>query len=253
MSCGPLRRYVHRGRYSRVTVSTRPGREALYADFATHFAPHDLKCESEFMMGYRVVDGKRIALPAEPPDMEDGAEWYEPRAYCGGSAEWFKYGAKVAKWSGVVAIHCRNRPHVPKRNWSLANWVALVEALRGAGLAERIVCIGTRAAALAVPGCEDARALPLARQMDVLHSAAYAVGPSSGPMHLGHHSGCPVAVWCGGDKGERGATRRNYTSAWNPFRVPCMTIGVPNWRPPVIRAFGCVKRLVAMIKGKKGA
>jgi len=233
MSCGPLRRYVHKGRYSKVTVSTRPGREALYADFATYFKPHDIKCESEFMMGYVVVDGKRHALPLESPDMDGGAEWYEPQAYAGGSAEWFVYGEQRPEWAGVTVFHARNRPHCIERNWPIANWAALAKALREAGLANRVVCIGSPVAAMAVDGCEDARGLPLAEQMNILHSAAYAVGMSSGPMHLAQHCKCPVVVWCGGGPSERKDTQANYLRRWNVHGTVCRAEQYASWKPEV--------------------
>jgi len=233
MSIGPLRYYVRRKGFDKVTVCTRPGRDALYADFATHFEPHDIQCESSMMLGYEMVDGKQVNLPVERPVMLRGDEWYQPRGYIGGRVEWKTYGVMDAKWVGVVVFHARKRKHVVARNWGISKWTALADDLRSRGVAGRIVCVGSPDASQAVPGCEDARSLPLAQQMDVLHSASYAVGPSSGPMHLAQHCNCPVVVWCGGGQSERSETSGRYIKAWNVFGAPSHIEKYASWNPPV--------------------
>jgi len=233
MSIGPLRYYVHQHGFDKVTVCTRPGREALYADFATEFKPHDIQCESALMSGYKLVDGNRVDLPVERPRIPNADDWYRPQTYNGGRAEWRVYGEMRAERLGVTVFHARNRPHCPERNWPVKNWTALADNLRKASLAEKIVCIGTPEAAAMVPGCDDARSVSLAGQMDILHSAAYAVGVSSGPMHLAQHCKCPVVVWCGGGAGEQANTQRRYKEAWNPFLVPFIAVREGSWQPLV--------------------
>ena len=225
--------------YGQTLVWTRPGREILYADFAK-VAAHNIKCEGMMMSGYTNTDGgKRYTstsdlLPQLPPDavvrrMSEYSTGLRP--------EFRRYGTPSAAFAGVTVFHARNRAHVTMRNWPVKNWSALAEKLRKAGLADRVVCIGTPEAAAKVPGCEDARSFDLGAQMNIMASARWAIGPSSGPMHIAEHCGCPVVVWCGGAAHERAETQRRYRSTWNPFRVPCHAEQYASWRPAVGAVF----------------
>ena len=132
----------------------------------------------------------------------------------------------------MVIVHARNRvKHVPTRNWSQTQWNRLARLMVKEGIAQRIVCIGLPDTARMVEGALDMRDAPLSGQMDILAAAQLAIGPSSGPMHLAQHCGCPVVVWCGGGKEERRRTAMRYRKGWNPFNVPARAYEYASWNP----------------------
>lgn len=224
--------------YKQVTICSRPGMEALYADFATTFIPHGIVCVGDCHHTTGRTQPSAIALKEHDPP---GATilrtldvmWGMGPKLIANQAVFVPYGKKQAQWEGAFVIHARSRGHVPSRNWSQANWNRLARRLRRKGLVQRIVCIGTKRDALLVEGACDMRGAPLREQMDVLASAKMAMGPSSGPMHLAQQcgKGCPVFIWCGGGKPERDGTARRYKKGWNPFRTRARAQIVPSWRP----------------------
>ena len=223
--------------YERVIVSTRPSRNALYADFATDFRPHDIECECAFVWPCRdaVVDYSRIGAL-----IVKGAELmpitiYNP--FLPDQREYVGYGKFDQQYEGVIVLHARNRKHIPARNWPAHKWAWVVDELRKAGVTERFVCIGHPGSAFAIPGCDDLRGIDLAEQMNVLRSAKAAMGASSGPMHLASlcgsldAGGCPHMVWCGGEPSESSSTIKYYEKLWNPFGTKVLAYARPDWNP----------------------
>lgn len=215
--------------FDSVVVCSRPGRKALYNDFATEFIAHDIECESQFMW----------PMPDPTITRDVIARWSRPQAVClailpycpGQAAEFRRYGTRKKEFEDVTVLHARSRPHVLARNWPLEWWETLVADMRNEGIVDRVVCIGTPSHALHVAGTDDCRGATLSEQMDILASAKFAVGPSSGPMHLASHCGCPHVVWCGGGPQERVETARRYRSAWNPFGTRVVAVPYASWRP----------------------
>lgn len=222
----------HRARmYGNALVCTRRGREAIWTDFAK-VLPHDMDCESS------------IVSPRNGLDVPQDRMEYWRQMLCGAPfpvceylpgmrehAEFIVYGTETRKYAGVTVFHARSRDHVHARNWPTSRWQALADGLRKKGLADRIVCIGSPSASSVVPECEDLRGLPLAEQMNVLRSAKWAIGPSSGPMHLASLCRCPHVVWCGGAHSERMNTASRYRNHWNPHGTPVLAVPYATWRP----------------------
>jgi hypothetical protein len=215
--------------YGKVVVCTRPARHALYADFATEFQPHSIECEG--------VIASATAATAPSPKLvaryvPSDAQRFAPVEYKGSpDALWHKYGRRRNEYADAVVIHGRTRPHCSERNWPQRNWNMLARRMFREGVAKRIICIGLRKHALTVEGAMDMRDAPLATTMDVLASARFAIGPSSGPMHLASFCGCPHLVWCGGPAGERDRTRKRYIVEWNPFGTFAHAHRFASWQP----------------------
>jgi hypothetical protein len=110
------------------------------------------------------------------------------------------------------------------RNWTFDRWEHVAVKLLARGLS--VVCIGHRDAALALPGCDDLRGIPLSELADILAGSGCIVGPSSGPMHFATLCGCRQVVW-----GEKWVERR-YAVDWNPFGTPVsFVVCGPGWNP----------------------
>lgn len=234
MSAGILRREALLGKH--LIISDLESCRAIYADFPHVFEPHDIVCEGDGIGARADQRGARmIANAVCAPD----AVRMTPREYRGQDAVFHRYGDPIDEFRGCVVFHARNRAHVVLRNWGISNWHQLARMLYGMGV-KRIVCVGTKTAALAVEGALDLRGAPLQRQMDVLASAWFAVGPSSGPMHLASLCGCPHVVWCGGGPEERNYTKRRYDELWNPFRTPVSANLYASWRPEYNTVHGWV-------------
>ena len=222
--------------YETVIACSHPGSAALYADFADEFIPHGIRCQSVIADATAATRPSRAEVESliTPCDRR-----FLPREYHGrGKAEWRKYGRQGKRRRGVVVVHARKRPHVPERNWPARCWNRLARHLFRAGVAERIVCVGTREHAIMAEGAVDMRGAPLAEQMDACAAAEFGIGPSSGPMHLMEHCGTPVLVWCGGGESERKRTQRRYISEWNPFGVLAHAHLHASWQPSVDTVLG---------------
>lgn len=228
MAVGPMR--FQSRMYPRVIACSRPGSAALYADFADEFIAHDMDC----------VGMCAGATSGTHPKHEELMRWVPPEAErkppmeyrASHDAEWFRYGTARSEYEDALVIHARWRQrHHTERNWPPGLWNRLARTLFRRGLADRLICIGQSGSALAVEGALDMRDAPLEQQMDVLASARFAMGPSSGPLHLAQHCGCPVLVWCGGGKQERHETQSRYERGWNPHAVPTHAHRYASWQP----------------------
>jgi len=104
-------------------------------------------------------------------------------------------------------------PNYPDELWG--DIIGRLVALYGGPVA----AVGAATDAMCLPGCDDWRDIPLDRLCDLFASAAVAVGPSSGPMHLASLCGCPHVVWT-----EREATADRYRRGWNPFGTPARAL-----------------------------
>lgn len=228
--------------YTAAIVCSRPGREALYADFCTKFIPHDIVCESSYLAPVPTgsVSEEAKGRYAAPPGTIPFAQVPYLPPYQVKPVEFVVYGQPDPDFIGVVAVHARARPYISPRNWPVAAWVEALSALAPIFKGARVVSIGSPDAAAHVPGTEDMRGLPLDRQMDLLRSAQLAIGPSSGPMHLASLCKCPHVVWCGGPRPEREETMSRYRKHWNPHGTPCLAMPWGNWRPPVARVVAWV-------------
>ena len=216
------------------TVCSRAGREALYADFATKFIPHDLACDVSGVHPISVTPevsaeiARLVALAGKHSRLQ--VTEFSTAAKSAAMTT-VVYGHHDAAYAGYILLHARHRDHVRARNWPMKNWEALVARLRHDYPSAKVGSIGSLGAALHVPGTDDLRALPLHRQMDVMRSAKLAVGPSSGPMHLASLCKCPHVVWCGGGPAERTTVASRYRSAWNPHGTPVHAEPYASWRP----------------------
>jgi len=230
---------AHARHFDRVIVCSRPSSAALYYDIATDFRSHDIQCIG---MGSRATEDTKPLTATVDALVEPGCERWPARFVppnCGAPNTeekiihcfpyYHRMGREREEWKGVVVFHARNRLHQIERNWPMENWAQLAKWIVDEGLAERIVCVGTREEARLVEGCLDMRGSPLGKQMDIAASAYLAVGPSSGWMHLASLCGCPHITWVGGK--EHVYVRRRYVDRWNPLKTRAVVLDERTWQP----------------------
>ena len=238
--------------FERRVVCSRPGMQAAYADFMTDFVAHDIECEGACV-------GAAIAHAPPPGQIarwvpQDGRMLvFHPHNYAGRRwpGTFIKYGAQDSRWLGAVVVHARNRVHVPARNWPPERWHKLARWMRRTGLADRIICVGTMAAAWCIEGALDMRGADLKTQMDVLASARLVIGPSSGPIHLASLCGAPHMCWTGGPECDDVA--ECYRSHWNPHGTLALPHPWPDWRPPVETVQEWVKEAFKTLETRDGS
>ena len=132
--------------------------------------------------------------------------------------------------SNLIAIHaraCLNKQ--PGRNWGFNKWASLVEELSGS-----VASIGQVGGAMHIPGTENMRGLPLAELCNLLAACRYAVGPSSGPLHLANACATPAVWWSGNQK-----DKERYETAWNPLKLPNVC-AAETWDPDVDEVLVCL-------------
>lgn len=225
-----------------VIACSRPTSAAVYRDFVDEFVPHDIDCEG---MITTATHGTHMPPALLMRYVPPGIERFVPREYHGSKdVLWHLYGRRRGGYAGAVVVHARYRPHVAARNWSQRNWNRLARRIFREGLAKRVICIGLRKHAMTAEGAVDMRDAPLEVQMDVLASAEFAIGPSSGPMHLASLCGCPHLVWCGGAATEWRRTCKRYKSEWNPFGTLAHAHPCASWQPHLETVWGWLGALL---------
>jgi len=251
--------------YDKVIVCAFSGWEALSADFADEFVPHDFQ---------GVACGALLRGPSAPSEAEklalcpEGAEIFPPvhtmfwgNVYdepVGDRQTYVRHGKLSSVQTGDILLHARARSDWGgKRNWAAEKWAELSAALKPS--ARMLISIGTKDGALYVPGTVEARGRPLAELMVMMRNAALCVGPSSGPMHLAALCRCPHVVWFGGDENhldddelcerKQQVLYERYTTAWNPFRTPVAPIQARDWQPSVETVASTCHRVLDALSG----
>lgn len=230
--------------YERVIVSSRPGHEALYEDFAHEFVPFtppNGQPDCHRMHGY---DGTAFSHL-----VPDGVEWMNPWDL---KADWssgppvvrdqyFIQFGTATPYKYDALIHARERKTCSERNWSRDNWLELYSALPSSWT---IGWIGTRDEAFAHPAKSslDLRGLPLRDLIQEIRAARLVLGPSSGPIHLAALCGTPHVVWSGN---YRDVPR--YSKLWNPFNVAHAML--TTWQPNVGDVFAHVGSFIPPAEG----
>ena len=236
-----LLRAIARASGRRITVCSRPGDGALFADFAHEFIAHDIKCLGQCSH----------STPDTRPDPRDVMKWIPRGVDRFAPCEQFDpirplhvvYGREVPEYRNAVVVHARNRKHAPERNWPIESCNEVVARLAADGVGP-FVCVGSVEESLPVAGTLDLRGADLQTQMDVMRSARMMFGVSSGPMHLASHCGCPHLVWYSGLHGEWQLTRDRYIELWNPHGTPAWAHFVAGWRPSVSWVLDNVRRIL---------
>ena len=101
---------------------------------------------------------------------------------------------------------------------------------------KRIACIGTKGESGWIEGTADLRGLSLEVLFDIMRSADFAFGPSSGPMHLASLCGLPHVVWSIPDN------KKRYEVNWNPLSTKVLFDSKFNWHPSPEYVFDIFKK-----------
>lgn len=241
--------------HNELTVLCRPGHEYLYEDFAKQVFVRkppgpvtSIDCQNCWVSGQRITHEtyKSIAkaglgrkqMPKgriiTPYDLQTTWETNEP-PHLGRRGSYHAYGKRGNKHEGWVAVHVRACPFKqPERDWPMAKWEELIEALH----IEHVIAVGSLDGSLRPPFAEDFRGRPLRDVCDALAWCQVIVGPSSGPLALAMLCGTPVVWWSPNIKDES-----RFDRLWNPFGVRQQKVE-NNWDPdPVEVEYACRKFL----------
>ncbi len=218
--------------YDSTVVCCRRGNEALYADFATDFVPHQIRGTAECNQARQIENPREVqrVLDLVPRD----ADHLKPLGHQPLTRQQFiPFGERQADLETDVLFHPRGRNFGTDRNWNESKWEALISSLSRQGL--RVGCIGLSRATVDVDGdIIDHRDVPLDQTMNLIASTRLVIGPSSGPMHLASLCKTPHLVWTDKRKWARGMTSRmKYERYWNPFQTEAIVIDEFEFDPPV--------------------
>jgi len=207
-------RYKSRG-YDKSYVSSFPGMEMLYDDFA-EFIPHTIPKRA---LDWRSLKGIVYNIPGDatvqvPPHKKYRVE----------EQEFIPFGKDpISKFDWL--IHPRNVTKGSNKNYPKSLWDVLVSKLPGIG-----ATIGTQED-LHIDGTEDLRGISLVELVNYMTGSSVVIGQSSGVMHLAALCKVPTVVW-GDQKTYFGETlEKRYKDTWNPFKSKVVFIFEDFWRP----------------------
>lgn len=218
--------------YPFVVVSTFPDRGDLYAGVADEFSPHGYRgaCDVGRACDQQAWKAEVAQVRQRYPNAD---VWEPPSAMVYDTSHAKPFGERIDVLDNdLVLLHARGRTDFSAYyNWPLDKWAAAVEALRGMGM--KCCCFGHSETSRLVPGCDDWRGTRLGTMVRLLNQARFAVGESSGGMHLAAWSKCPIVVWNGSHAGKWPAMRDRYHTDWNPFGTPVWMLDRSTWNPGV--------------------
>jgi len=239
---GVLRYLAQNNDYEEILVGCKPGREYLYADFATNFVNVEGEDRLADVCTYNRMPPKfsKDIIKAYP---DHGLFTPHYKHFYDKRQTFIKFGQEGAGNYDII-LHARNREIGPDRNWSIANWNNLISKLSGYSIA----CIGNSKVSHYLEGTTDLRDRSLEEICNELRNAKVMVSPSSGPVHLASLSGCPHVVWTDSKNRSINAdtftNRIRYESMWNPLKTRTEVIDDQLWNPSVNSVY---ERMVKVI------
>lgn len=217
--------------YDKVIVSSRPGHEIIYKDFADEFIPYE--SSSQDCCGWTNYTTK---LDESKFSNIKYTDWIKPGKYLKGKQRFESYGNIGAhRWFDVV-LHARHvtpsknylKPHKQKsqRNgFGITEWRKISRFL--AENNKTACSIGLPKSSMWVEGTMDLRGISLFDLADALTNSKLCIGPSSGPMHFASLCQCPHLVWTSSKNIDK------YKTKWNPFNTKVFLHIDDSWHPSI--------------------
>jgi hypothetical protein len=228
MSWVPAVRRASR-KFDKTVVICRTGHDYLYRDFASKIEHWDKGGRGDRWL----FEGKDPHIIQQIVGRYPGARVITPneKTCTKLKRSYVSYGkAGTKKYELMIHARAETKYGSDNRNWPKENYVELLNLLGN----PKAASIGTKA--MHIPGTTDLRRISMERLCNILAGSKLLIGPSSGPMHLGHLCRCPILVWTGGEyqKSVKGTNRERYEAKWRPFKdVPVTVVDKYGWRPPV--------------------
>lgn len=243
-------------KYDEVIVSSRPGREALYQDFADTYLPHELTGDRDCWMLHGDGRGKQILEQSIIDMMKklDADRIFPQGPVALNQQEFITYGdaSKVREGDRYdVLFHFRLRHDRGSERNTPGSLAKEIRDRLPPGM--KIACIGSKEEAACYPGYADRRGIPLEQLLDLIAASYIVSGPASAPCLLASLCKTPHISW---------STKRWYSAVkmdnmkrmkegWNPFRVPCEVLDRWGFQPPAIEAAGAVKGAIEWARDYK--
>lgn len=213
-------------------VSTYPGNEGLYEDFANEIIPHELVGQP--MCGYaNGLEGEfeypNVTKVFIPPDKK-----FIPHE----EQEYIKFGSEnpSSKYDIMIQVNEHGRKQ-------FSNWENLLKAWSGLKMA----CYGKTGkwSDGYLEETDDLRDLPVKELVKYLAGSKVVIGPGSGAMHLASYCGSNIVIWGDRKTYTWGQTmRQRYEKILNPFNSPVIVLDDWDYEPPIEEIVNAVARFL---------
>lgn len=217
--------------YDKVIVSSRPGHEILYQDFADEFIPY--KSEERDCCGWT-----NYTTPTNISQFSNVkcTHWLRPCRYLQGRQRFIPYGKYDEKNSFDIVFAARDitvssnykKPAKQKQQrncFGQTEWKKIADFLLEKNL--KICSIGLSTSTQWINGTVNKQNISLEQLSTILKSSKLCIGPSSGMMHFASLCECPHLVWTSSKNIEK------YKNKWNPFKTIVKFIINEEWNPDV--------------------
>ena len=225
---GVCRKNAHDYDYN--IVSSYPGHEGFYEDFADEFQAHNL--EGQPMCSWANGLKGDFEYPSvtkvfAPPDKK-----FVPKE----EQELIQFGKDSPNTTYDVLIGVSEHGRKQYEEWDI-----LLEYLKG----KKIACFGKTGKYPdgLLEGTDDIRDIPVKELTEYMAGAKVVLGPCTGAMHLASYCKANIVVWSDTGGYTWGQTlRRRFEDILNPFGNSVEVIDKYGWKPPVQEVINAVAK-----------
>jgi predicted O-methyltransferase YrrM len=201
-------------------VSTYPGNEGLYKDFASEIVPHNLTGQP--MCGF----ARGLKGDFDFPNVTRVFGPNDKKLIPNDEQEFVVFGEGKENKTYDILLHLNehSRKQYPE-------WKQVLEGLKD----KKIACFGKKGSHAdgCLEGTADLRGIPLDELAGYMRGAKVVVGPSSGIMHYASYCKANIVVWADSGRYTWGQTVRDrFEKVLNPFNAPVKVLDKWGWTPP---------------------
>ncbi len=210
-------------KFREVHVMLRRGSESLYP-MGTHFYPMDIsydksmanngpkppKLQAHVLKRLKSVHSKSLEVISKPPHGMKVIRHRKFFPYKATQEQLAKWSTQIPSNSVIVCVRgCKRGRH---KNWLPENWIQLCEYIKSKNFVPVITGARERIIIPKISGCINIMGeTSMSDMIPILQLSKFAVGQSTGTLHLASLCEVPHAVW--GPK----RIKDRYLNSWNPL------------------------------------
>ena len=215
-----------------VIVSSYPGHEGFYEDFANEFQPHNI--EGQPMCSWANGMKGDFEYPTVPKVFAPPDKKIVSKA----EQEYIQFGQDNPNttYDVLIGVSGHGKKQYP-------HWDVILKQLEG----KKVACFGKTGKYPDghLEGTDDIRDIPVKELCRHMAGAKLVLGPCTGAMHLVSYCNGKIVVWSDSGGYTGGQTlRKRFEDLLNPFGNPVTVIDQYGWQPPVEEIINAIAKYI---------